>query len=63
MPTTGVQYGTTMLSRAILFLAVFAPSVLLLNTELRLPESEARPLVIAGDAIPLAGEAAGLARP
>ena len=42
-----------MLSRVILFLAVFAPSVLLLNTDLRPPESEAKPLVIAGE--PAAG--------
>ena len=41
----------TMLSRALLFLAVFAPSVLLLNTEMRGPESEAKPLVIAGDGL------------
>ncbi len=37
-----------MLRRAVLFLAVFAPSVLLLNTEMLPTESEAKPLVIAG---------------
>ena len=37
------------LGYALLFLTVFAVGVFLLNTDLRAPESEAKPLVIASD--------------
>lgn len=40
---------TRLLGQALLFLVVFGVAVFLLNTDLRAPESEAKPLIIAHD--------------